>query len=187
MDLIGLINNINDAALAIDYGRKGFAARGKAEEGRLAYEYGISLALSTFKDAQSTIDPRIIILVEYTFLNQELQFCDKTDTDSLSSLTQAIQSFDDAFLALKVVENSTHYQFADQTYPNSSKHRINGFPKDSFHIACIAHRTRLRNILRSPGIDTIEKSLLKQRFANLTAGQKGYCVKQGKALQKISM
>jgi len=33
LDLIGLINKINDAGIAIDSGRKGFATRGKAEEG----------------------------------------------------------------------------------------------------------------------------------------------------------
>jgi len=182
LDLTGLINNINDATLAIDSGRKGFAVRGKADDSRISYETGISIALSAFRDAQSTIDPYIIILIEYTFLNQELQFCEKIDTDSLSSLTQAIQSFDDAFLAIKVVENNTQYQIAEQTYPHSKKFRINNFPKDSFHIACIAHRTRLQNMLRTPGIDPIEKALLKQRFANLSTGQKGYIEKQKKAM-----
>ena len=111
-----------------------------------------------------------------------MQFCDKTDTDSLSSLTQAIQSFDDAFLALEVVENGEHYKIADKTHPHCKKHSINGLPKDSFHIACNAHKTRLKNILRSPGIDPIEKALLKQRFANLSIAQKGYIEKQKKAL-----
>ena len=45
MDLTGLVYKISDAAIAIDYGRKGFAIRGKAEEGRLSYENGISAAL----------------------------------------------------------------------------------------------------------------------------------------------
>jgi len=175
--LIGLIDKINTAAAFIDFGRKGFAIRGKAEEGRLSYENGISTALSAFRDAQSTADPYIIILSEYTFLNQELQFCEKTDTDSLSSLTQAIQSFDDAFMALEAVED-TAYKIADKTYPRNTKHRINGFPKDAYHIAFIAHKTRLQNILRSPGIDPIEKALLKQRKANLATGQKGYILKQ---------
>jgi len=40
--------------------------------------------------------------------------------------------------------------------------------------------------LLKPGIDPIEKALLKQRYANLADGQKGYCVKQGKALQMSS-
>ena len=181
MDLIGLVDKIYEAVAAIDFGRKGFATRGKAEEGRLSYERGISLALSTFNNAQSTIDPQIIILAEYTFLAQELQFCDETDKDSLSSLTQAIQSFDDAFLALKSVEEP-NYSIADNIFPHNGKYRISGFPKDSFHIACIAHKTRLQNILRSPGIDLIEKELLKQRFANLSTAQSGYMEKQKKAM-----
>ena len=177
------IDKIITAAASIDFGRKGFAIRGKAELGRLSYEHGVSMALSAFKDAQSTSDPQIIILVEYTFLNQELQFCEEADTDSLSSLTQAIQSFDDAFLALEAVED-TAYKIADKTYPhNNKKYRINCFPKDAYHIALIAHKTRLRNILRSPGIDLIEKNLLKQRYANLATGQKGYIMMHKIALE----
>jgi len=182
LEATGLVDSIYSAAVAIDFGRKGFAIRGKAEEGRISYEEGISEALSTFKDAQSTIDPKIIIIVEYAFLNQELQFCDTSDTDSFSSLTEAIQSFKDALLALNVVENSTNYKIAEQIIPHHKKHRIKGYPKDSYHIAANAHRTRLRNILRAPGIDPIEKSLLKQRYANLAIWQKGYCEKQGTAL-----
>ena len=34
MELAGLINRITNATAGIDYGRKGFATRGKAEEGR---------------------------------------------------------------------------------------------------------------------------------------------------------
>ena len=187
MEATGLVDSIYSAAVAIDFGRKGFAIRGKAEEGRISYEEGISEALSTFKDASnlrfaSTIDPKIIIIVEYAFLNQELQFCDTSDTDSFSSLTEAIQSFKDALLALNVVENSTNYKIAEQIIPHHKKHRIKGFPKDSYHIACNAHRTRLRNMLRTPGVDPIEKALLKQRYANLATGQKGYIEKQKKAL-----
>ena len=182
MDLTGLLNNIYEATLAIDFGRKGFATRGKAEEGRISYEKGISIALSAFKDAQSTIDPQAIILVEYTFLTQELHFCNDADTDSISSLTSAIQSFDDAFLALKTVEDGSLYLGAEQTHPHSKKYRISGYPKDSFHIACIAHRTRLQNMLRTPGVDPIEKALLKQRLANLATAQAGYIEKQRKVL-----
>jgi hypothetical protein len=179
---IGLVSSIYDAALAIDFGRKGFATRGKAEEGRISYEDGIAGAMSAFREAQSTADPQTIILAEYTFLSQELEFCDKTDKDSLSSLTQALQSFDDALLALQVVEDKTVYHGVDKAIPHSGKYRVNGFPKDAFHIACISHKTRLQNVLRSPGIDPIEKALLKQRFVNLSAGQGGYVEQQRKAL-----
>ena len=183
MDPTGLVLRIAEAALAIDFGRKGFATRGKAEEGRISYEKGIARALSAFKDTQSTADPHTIILVEYTFLTQELEFCNKSDSDSLTSLTTAIQSFDDAFLVLKIVEDSTQYKIAEQAFPHSNtKYRIKDFPKDSYHVAANAHRTRLRNMLRTPGVDPIEKSLLKQRYANLATGQKGYIEKQKKAL-----
>jgi len=108
--------------------------------------------------------------------------CDKSDTTTLSSLTKAIESFDDVFLALKVVENKTQYQGVENAIPHNSKYRASGFPKDSFHIACISHKTRLQNILRTPGLDQIEKSLLKQRLANLPAAQNSYIEKQKKAL-----
>jgi len=188
LDLIGYLGRISKAEASIDAGRKGFATRGKAEEGRISYETGIAEALAAFKEASATYvaaataDPQTIILVEYTFLTQELQFCEKSDKDSLSSLTQALQSFDDAFLALTIVEDSTLYQAVEKTYPHDKKYRVSGFPKDSFHIACGSHKTRIQNILRSPGIDPIEKSLLKQRLINLPVAQNGYVEKQKKAL-----
>jgi len=181
LDLIGLVDSINKAAISIDAGRKGFATRGKAEEGRINYEDGIAVALSAFQEAQTTAAPQTIILAEYTFLTQELEFCEKSDKDSLSSLTQAIQSFDDAFFALQAVEEAG-YKTAEKTYPHNGKYRVNGLPKDAFHIACISHKIRLRNILRAPGIDPIEKALLKQRFVNLSAEQGGYVERQKKIL-----
>ena len=131
MDQIGLVDSITTATASIDFGRKGFATRGKAEEGRISYEDGISRAMAAFKKAQTTADPHIMILAEYTFLSQELQFCAETDTDTLNSLTKAIQSFDDAFLALQAVEEPG-YKIAEKTYPHYGKYRVIGFPKDSF-------------------------------------------------------
>lgn len=182
MDLIGLASSITVAAFNIDFGRKGFATRGKAEEGRISYETGIAEATAAFQEAQTSADPRTIILAEYTFLTQELEFCHETDKDSISSLTQAIQSFDDAFQALKAVEDP-RYEITEQTYPHQKDYRINGLPLDAFHVACKSHRTRLQNILRSPGIDPIEKDLLKQRHANLFVAKSEYMKKQKKVLE----
>ena len=151
MDLIGLVDRINESTVNIDSGRKGFDIIGKEREGRISYEKGIAEAMSAFQEAQATADPQTIILAEYTFLTQELQFCAKTDKDTLSSLTQAIQSFDDAFLALQAVEDPG-YKMVDKACPHNGKYRVSGFPKDSLHIACISHKTRLQNILRAPGI-----------------------------------
>jgi len=181
LDLIGLVDSIYSAAVAIDFGRKGFAIRGKEQEGRVSYETGIEKAMTTFQEARASADPQAMLLSEYTFITQELQFCEKTDKDSIDSLTKAIQSFDDAFLALQAVEEPA-YKISDKTYPRNGTYRVNGLPKDAFHIAFISHKTRLQNILRAPGIDPIEKTLLKQRFANLSAAQSGYIEKQKKAL-----
>ncbi len=184
MDLIGCIDNINIAVTRIDSGRKGFAIEGKEREGRLSYEKGIAQAISSFKEVQVSADSQALILAEYTFLVQELSLCDKTDKDSLSSLANAIADFDDAFLVLPIVEDKTLYMGVEKSYPHKGKFRVSGFPKDAFHLACISHRTRLQNILRSPGIDPIEKTLLKQRLANLAAAQSSYVEKQKKALQR---
>jgi len=55
---------------------------------------------------------------------------------------------------------------------------------DAYHIASIGHKARLQNILKTPGLDPIEKALLNQRLDTLTAGQEGYMEKQKKALTK---
>ena len=182
LEKIGLVNKIYAAAAAIDFGRKAYAIRGKAEESRIAFEAGISEAMTAFKEAQATADPETIILAEYTFLVQELQFCHENDTASRTSLNTAIQFFDDAFTAIKIVEAKNQYQIAEKTYPQHKDYRFKGFPLDSFHVACKSHKTRIQNILKSPGIDPIEKALLQQRYDNLIAGQTGYVEKQRKAL-----
>jgi len=181
LDIPGLLSSITNAVIYIDAGRKGFATKGKAEEGRIFYEKGIALALSVFQQTQATADPQTLVLAEYTFLSQELELTDKSDKETINSLTQAIQSFDDAFLALKAVEG-LHYEVVEQAIPHHKDYRFKGYPKDSFHIAFGSHKTRLQNILRSPGIDPIEKALLKQRLANLPTAQKAYVELQRKAL-----
>ncbi len=178
---IGLVDSIYKAAINIDAGRKGLATKGKAEEGRILYGDGIAEALSAFQEAQAVADPQTLILVEYTFISQEFQLTDKSDKDTIDSLTKAIQSFDDAFLALQAVDE-TGYKTAEKTYPRNGKYRVSGCPKDAYHIACIAHRTRIQNILRTPGLNPIEKALLKQRHSNLSTAQNCYIEKQKKVL-----
>ena len=179
----GLLHNIYVASIAIDSGRKGFATRGEEQEGRLSYEKGIARAMTAFLEAKDTADPGTIVRAEQIFLSQELQFCDKTDRDAQGSLTLAIQGFMDALACLGVVEDAALYKkAADKVIPSVPKYRIDGLPKDAFHIACRAHKTRIRNVLRAPGIDTIEKNLLKQRRANLSAAEKSYMEKQERAM-----
>ena len=184
MELIGYINSITTATANIDFGRKGFAIKGKAEEGRVSYEKGITEAMLIFHEALLSADPHAIFLLEYTFIFQELNLCDKSDTDTINSLTNAVQGFDDGFLALEVVK-SEFYKEAEKTYPHHKDYRIKGYPKDAFHVACGSHRARLKNILKTPGLDPIEKNLLKQRFANLSTAQNAYIELQKKTMDKI--
>jgi hypothetical protein len=182
LDRIGLLNNIHVGASNIDEGRKGFAIPGRERQGRISYEDGLALAMSAFQEAQRSADPQTIILVEAAFLTQELQFCAKGDTDTRNSLTYALQAFRDALRALEVVEDAAGYKFAEMTYPTDLKKRVQGFPADALHQACASHNTRLRNILRSPGIEMLEKALLKQRAVNMKAAQGAYVEKQRQAL-----
>jgi hypothetical protein len=184
LEAVGLINSIITATSSIDSGRKGFAIRGKEQEGRINYEDGIALAMETFKEAQATADPETILLAEYTFITQELEFCEKTDKDARNSLTRAIRFFDDAFLVLKIVKDKTLYQIVENSIPHDSEYRLKGYPMDSFHIAIKGHKGRIHNILKTPGLDPIEKTLLKQRLDTIKAGQEGYLGLQGKALTK---
>jgi hypothetical protein len=182
LEKTGLLYKIYEEAVRIDIGRKGYAIEGKEREGRISYEKGIAAALSAFQEAQSTNDPETIFLAEYALLTQELQLCDKSDKDAINSLTSAIQSFDDAFLVLEIAEDKVLYQAVEKSHPHNKKYRVKSFPKDSFHIACGSHIARLKNILKTPGLDPIEKALLKQRLANLYTAQDGYIEMQRNVL-----
>jgi hypothetical protein len=182
MDLTGLLDNIISGMRNIDRGRKGFATDGEEHQGRLNYEDGISTASNAFAEARATGSPQTMMLAEDAFVEQEFQFCSEQDTQTRGSLQAALQSFDDAFLSIEAVEDTAGYKVADKTWPHNPKNRIQGFPKDAFHQAAIAHRTRLNNILRTPGINMIEKAVLEQRAANMTAAQNAYIQKQKTAL-----
>jgi hypothetical protein len=180
--LTGLLYNIIDSAILLDRGRKGFTIAGDEHNGRINYEQGLSGALSAFLEAQSTAHPQTLVLTELAFLQQEFQFCHEADTITRSSLTQAIQSFEDALRCLKIMENALGYRFVEAAFPTSPKYRIHGYPRDAVHLACAAHWTRLQNILRSPGINMTEKAVLQQRAANMKTIQRSYIEMQGKAL-----
>jgi hypothetical protein len=188
LDQTGLLYDVLTGAYNIDNGRKGFAVPGEERQGRISYEKGIALAMAAFQEAQRSADPQTLILAEVYFLTQELEFCARGDTDTRNSLTRAIQSFRDAgppqvaMRSLEVVEGAVLYTSAEKTHPTDPKKRVQGFPKDAFHQACASHKARLRNILRTPGVDMMEKTLLKQRAVNMQTAQGAYVEKQRKAL-----
>jgi len=185
MDLTGYLVRIVAAAAFIDTGREGLDTDGQEHKGRISYESGISSALLIFQEIQTIGDPLAFVLCEEAFLQQELQFCAENDNTTQSSLTKAIQSFEDALRCLKTTEDPAAYRSAETTYPTDSKNRVKTFPRDAMHQACSAHWTRLQNSLRTPGINMKEKAVLNQRAANMKTAQLSYLAKQEEALSNI--
>ncbi|MDR1047627.1 MAG: hypothetical protein LBL64_07615 [Treponema sp.] len=114
MDPVGFLGNLVSHAVDIDIGRKGLATDGEEHAGRIHYEEGISGSLTSFREAQDSADPQILVLAELIFLQQEFQFCDEADSVTRSSLTQAIQSFEDALRSLEVLGKPAVYREAEK-------------------------------------------------------------------------
>jgi hypothetical protein len=131
-------------------------------------------------------DLRILLLCEKAFLSQELLFCPPNDKKTVAGLTKAIESLDDALLALEAVERGSSYEIAHMTHPRNTKYRVKGMPKDSFHVFCGSHRVRIDVYLRTPRLNMHEKELLAQRRSNLAAAKAAYLVKQKAALADAS-
>jgi hypothetical protein len=182
--LTWLTDRIFVSALAIDQGRKWLDTQGKAEAGRISYKKGLSDAHNAFKEAQAEAlkDLELLIGAEYTFIGQELNFCDSADMETINSLTQAIEYFDGALLVLKIIKKPTQYKLVERAFSVHHNFRYNKMPKDAFHVACMGHITRIKNSLRTPGINLAEKELLEQRLANIKTAQSVYLQKQKKVL-----
>jgi hypothetical protein len=183
MDTIGLLNRIAEAVEAIDKGRRGLATKGSAEEGLAFYQDGLSKAMAVFQEGAVSGDARTLILVDHAYVTQEIQFCDTHDADARNSLNAAITGFDDALRVLPTINDAAAYQTVETSYPHAGDYRVNGMPKDAYHVACIAHKVRLRNALRTPGLAMTEKALYKQRLSNMGVAQGVYFALQEAALE----
>jgi predicted nucleic acid-binding protein len=187
LDKAGLLAKINAGVITIYQGRKWLDIEGLEGEGRISYKNGLALGIEAFQEAQthSADDLQTLFVAEYMFLVQELELCASGDTKAIASLTKAIQEFDEAFLALEVLQNAEIYQSVEKTYSHRTEFRHKGMPKDAFHVACAGHKARLDNILRSPGINITEKQLLKQRYSNMATAQSEYLERQKRILPKV--
>jgi hypothetical protein len=155
---------------------------GREHEGRLSFEKGIAEARVIFKEVFDGGDVELILLAEYLFITQELEECEDDEVEGRSSAVAALASFDDAFLSLKALGNSTAYQVAEQTYPHSVQYRYKGMPKDAFHIAFLAHKTRLRNGISRLGLSRLDRTLAKERILAINVTQDIYFEKQQVAI-----
>jgi alpha-galactosidase/6-phospho-beta-glucosidase family protein len=166
----------------LDVGRKSLYTEGEEHEGLISYNAGIDLATSTVNEAGETADPETIFIVEDTYLQQELYYCNPDDTQARKSLQDAVQNMEDGLQCIKTLENPDNYRIADTTYPHDGKHRFHSLPRDAVHTACLANQTRINNSLRTPGINMTEKALMKQRIKNMKIALTAYMKKQAEAL-----
>jgi hypothetical protein len=181
METLGLIDRIVNSVRLLDMGRKALTVFGTEHEGHLAHDDGINDLLNIFTETFRAKDIKSMVVAESNYLKEELSLCPDDDRLTKSSLTQAISSFDDALLALSVVEKES-YRDVDKAFPNNSKYRVRGFPKDAFHIACIANRIRIQNVLKTPGLNPVLKTFYGKRIENMTAAMEFYCEKQAAIL-----
>jgi hypothetical protein len=182
MEKNGLSINIVDAATTIAAGRRSLESKGKTEAGLLDFEAGHTLAKRTFQEAIASGDVELILLAEYLFVTQELAESEGDEPEGKSSAEAALHSFDDAFLALKIVDDTAVYRGVEMAFPHRGQWRYKDLPRDAFHVACIAHKTRLRNGLSRLGLPKLDRELAKTRIAALGAIQQVYIEKQQSAL-----
>ncbi len=124
----------------------------------------------------------IIINAERVILRHEAQFYGKDNPQALKSITEAVKELDGASDALMVVQDKHLYQAANKTHSVKARDRINGLPKDAFHVFTNSHKTRLGNRIRSIEASFEERLLLKERYNNMQIAQKEYMKLQAKAL-----
>jgi hypothetical protein len=129
----------------INEGRRGFATPGGAENGRINFEKGHALARQIFQEALASSDVELILLAEYFFVAKELAESEDDETEGRASAEAALQSFDDAFLVLKIVDDPVVYRGVEIGFPHRGQWRYKGLPRDAFHVAYIAHKMRLKN------------------------------------------
>jgi hypothetical protein len=182
MEKTGFADRVIEAVLTIAAGRRGLTKDGEEHDGRVLYELGLSDAATFFDEVYQAEDVDLMLLAEHTFLLQEFHSCDSADMAALSSAQQAVENFEDAYRALEVVRNSAAYREAEKTYPRNNENRYHGCPKDAFHQACIAHKTRINTTLRTMGLNLTEKFVYEQRRRNLGAMHAVYL-----ALQKAAI
>jgi hypothetical protein len=147
---------------------------GEERNGRISFENGHALARKTFQEALASENVELILLAEYLFVSQELAESDNDEPEGKASAEAALHSFDDAFLSLEAVEEGAAYRIAEKVIPHSAQYRYQGLPKDCFHIACFAHKTRLKNGLSRLGLPKLDRELAKTRVAALGAIQLVY-------------
>jgi hypothetical protein len=178
MEKSGLSDDMIDAVIDIARGRLGMITDGQEHEGRLTFESGIRQAHKVFTEARASGDPELMLLAEYTFMSQMLEYATENDIVGRSRAQAAIDSFEDAFLSLQALADATAYQAVEKAFPHRGQWRYKGLPRDAFHVAMLAHKTRIMNSISMIGVNPLDVSLAELRHAVAVTAQQVYREKQ---------
>jgi hypothetical protein len=149
----------------------------------IAYAKGLELTLSTLKAINKASELDIMIRAEELLVEREIELNSTQDPAVLPSLKAAISDFAVIKNSVKTVKVPVDYQKAATTY--HSKKKAHGVIADGCHEALNSHITRLGNRMSAVGISIPEKSILRQRQANMRAAKELYIELQRKALLGI--
>lgn len=183
MEKIGLIADMSDAVEQIAVGRTGLETDGREHDGFIEFSEGINKASVLYTEAANSGDCELMIVAEYTYLSKELEYAQDGETGAEASAAAALESFDDALLVLKAVENK-NYEYAELAFPHRGKWRYNGYPNDAFHVGCTAHITRIKNGLSRFGVNRNDRALAQLRIRMFETAQRLYLEKQKRILEK---
>jgi hypothetical protein len=184
LEKAGLIADMVAAVAAIAAGRDTLEIDGMEHEGMVNFKKGNGAAAALYAGAMNSNDCELMLLAEYTYLSEEREHAEDDQRGAEASAAAALQSFDDAFLALQAVEDADFYKCAELTFPHRKGWRYNGCPNDAFQLACAGHITRINNGLSRFGINRRDRELAQLRIQMFELAQEVYLAKQKKALGK---
>jgi hypothetical protein len=167
----------------LNSGRQGLTIDGQEHEGHISHDRGLNGLMALFTEACGEKDLEAMIIAENAYLREELALCEPDNPITIASLAHAVASFDDALRVLSVVSKES-YRDTEKSYPRNAKYRVKGsLPKDAFHTACIANKTRIKNFLSAPGINPVLRELSHKRIEIMKAAQEFYIEKQQAVLK----
>jgi hypothetical protein len=164
-------------------GRSALEIEGEEHNGMVAIAKGIMKATELFTEVMQSENLESMISAEYAYMEEELERAETDETGAQASAASALQSFDDALLALQAIQNPVMYKGVDLAFPNQGKTwRYKGVPRDAFHVACNGHIIRIKNGLSRFGISRRDRALAALRIEVFNTAQKVYLERQRSVL-----
>jgi len=170
----GLIDELFEN-LSLDWGL--FQLKESSAEA-LEFQKSLLTTLTTYKSLGKSNNPELILAAEKLTLQQELATY-ANSVEMVNSIKPALEQLEEAFRALKLVQDKDAYAKAAQAF--SAKRKQGGLPLDAFREFILSHTARLTNRLKGTA-SVSEKNILRQRKDNLKAANERYMDLQREAL-----